>query len=437
MVRKPNQTEPDAANRAQSPAATGPSPEMLLEEGTAFIRLATAQSRASATAAPSAPGDPEHAATLERLQVVVIGAGQAGLSVGHHLARHGMRFVILEANDRIGDSWRNRWDSLRLFTPARFDGLDGMPFPAPEDAFPTKNEMAEFLEAYAARFALPVRTGVRVDRVVRRGDRYVVHAGALCFEADHVVVAMANYQKPRVPAFAGELDPSIVQLHSADYRNPAQLRDGGILIAGAGNSGSEIAMELARHGREVWMSGRDTGQIPFRIEGLLGRRFLVRLVLRGIFHRVLTVGTPIGRKVRPEILHKGGPLIRVKAKDLEAAGVKRVAKVSGTREGRPVLEDGRALDVENVIWCTGFHPSFSWIDLPVFDEHGEPRHDRGVVPTEAGLYFVGLHFLYSMSSTMIHGVGRDARHVVEAIAARLRTGPAASPVSPVGAMAGT
>lgn len=356
----------------------------------------------------------------ERIQTVVIGAGQAGLSVGYHLARRGLPFVILEANERIGDTWRDRWDSLRLFTPARFDGLDGMPFPAPGSTFPTKDEMADYLEAYAKRFDLPVRTGVRVDGLSRRGDRFLVTAGERSWEADNVVVAMASYQRPKVPAFANELAPEIVQLHSSEYRAPAQLREGPVLVVGAGNSGAEIALELARAGHPVSMSGRDVGQIPFRIGGLAARIILARLVLRVAFHRVLTVKTPIGRKVRPKVLHVGGPLIRTRSADLAAVGVSRVPRVAGVRDGLPVLEDGRVLEVANVVWCTGFHPGFSWIDLPIFDERGDPIHESGVVTKEPGLYFVGLHFLHALSSTMIHGVGRDAERVADEIAERER-----------------
>lgn len=354
----------------------------------------------------------------ERVHTVVIGAGQAGLSVGYHLSRRGLPFVILEANDRIGDQWRKRWDSLRLFTPARYDGLAGMPFPAHPDSFPTKDEMADYLESYAAHFKLPVRTAVRVDRVSMEGGRYLVRSGETLLEADHVVVAMATYQRRRVPAFSTDLDSSIIQLHSSDYKNLSQLQPGGVLIVGAGNSGSEIALETARGGHRTWMSGRDTGHVPFRIEGLLGRVLLVHVVLRVLFHRVLTTSTRIGRKVRPRVLVGGGPLIRVKPRDLAAAGVERVQRTVGTRDGRPVLEDGRVPDIANVIWCTGFHPGFSWIELPVFGAGGEPIHQRGVAANQPGLYFVGLHFLYAMSSTMIHGVARDAEHIVNTIFGR-------------------
>ena len=350
----------------------------------------------------------------ERFETIVIGGGQAGLSVGYHLAQRDMPFVILDANERIGDPWRNRWDSLRLFTSARYDGLDGMPFPAPAHELITKDGMADYLEGYASHFDMPVRTGVRADRLSKQNGRFVVRAGERQFEADQVVVAMSNFQSPRVPSFAAELDPTIVQLHSNEYRSPSQLRDGGVLLVGAGNSGAEIARELASH-HPTWLSGRDVGEIPFRIDGFAGRHLLVRLVLRGIFHRVLTVKTPMGRRMRPNVLTQGGPLIRVKGKDLNAAGVQRVPRMAGVRDGQSILEDDRVLNVTNVIWCTGFHPGFSWIDLPVLGEH-EPAHKRGVVADEPGLYFVGLLFQYSMSSEMIHGVGRDAKHIVNAIA---------------------
>jgi putative flavoprotein involved in K+ transport len=400
------------------PSATRRS-EHWIEEGAALMEIA---GRGASFEAAAATGKRSARRSADgAYDVIVIGAGQAGLSVGYYLARHGLRFVILDACEQIGDSWRKRWDSLRLFTPARYDALVGMPFPGKPDAFPTKDEMADYLQAYAARFELPVRSGVRVERLSHQDGRYIVSAGDLELEADHVVVAMANYQERRVPPFASELRPDIVQLHSSDYRNPSQLRDGGVLIAGAGNSGSEIALELARD-HKTWMSGRDTGHIPFRIEGLAGRYLLVRLVLRFLFHRVLTVDTPLGRSVRRKVLSQGGPLIRVKPKDLAAAGIERIPRIAGVEEGLPRLEDGRVLDVSNVVWCTGFEPGFSsWIDLPIFGTQGEPLHERGLAADQPGLYFVGLHFLYSMSSTMIHGVSRDAARIVQAIVARTRT----------------
>jgi putative flavoprotein involved in K+ transport len=366
---------------------------------------------------------------LETIDTVVIGGGQAGLSMGYHLARKGVQFTILEANRRIGDSWRQRWDSLRLFTPARFDGLNGMPFPGEAYDFPTKDQMADYLEAYAARFSLPVRTGVRVERVARAGDgSLLVSAGTRQIRARHVVVAMADFQRPRVPPFAAEVDGDIVQLHSSAYRNPEQLRPGAVLIVGLGNSGAEIARELVRAGHETYVSGTASGEIPFRIESRVARLGLARLLFRGVFFRLLRLDTPFGRKAHARSAGKATPLIRVKSRDLDADGVSRVPRTAGVRQGRPLLEDGRMLTVTNVIWSTGFEPGFSWSDLPVFDGNGKPVHTRGICAAEPGLCFVGLHFLYALSSSMIHGVGRDAEYLAAQIARRSReTQPLAVP----------
>ncbi|MDQ2980713.1 MAG: NAD(P)/FAD-dependent oxidoreductase [Actinomycetota bacterium] len=318
-------------------------------------------------------------ASVEKFETIVIGAGQAGLAVGYHLQKRGRPFVILDANDRVGGSWRTRtWSSLRLFTPARYDGLPGWGFPAPAWSYPTARETADYLEA------------------------------------DSVVVAPGFYGKPSVPGFASELDPRIVQMHSSDYRDPSMLRPGGVLLVGAGNSGADIAMELsATHA--TWLSGPDKGQVPIRIESPLRR--VVLPVLWFIASRVLTTKTPIGRKVRPHVLASGAPRIRVKTKDLTEAGVESVPRTVEVRNGLPVLEDGRVMDVANVIWCTGFRQDFSWIDVPVFGEHREPIHKRGVA-SEPGLYFVGLDFLHAFTSENVGGVGRDARHIAGHIASR-------------------
>jgi putative flavoprotein involved in K+ transport len=352
-------------------------------------------------------------AATERFDTIVIGGGQAGLAMGYHLKKQGRPFVILDANERIGGSWRTRtWHSLRLFTPARFNGLPGWSFPAPRWSFPTSKEVADYLEAYAERFELPVRSGIGVDRLTKEGDRYVVFSGEQRFEADHVVVATGFYGKPSVPDFAGELDPRIVQMHSSAYREPSQLREGDVLLVGAGNSGADIAMEVSRSHRTL-LSGRDKGHIPLRIESR--KAHVVTPILWFVASRILTVKTPLGRKVRPKVLAEGAPLVRVKPDDLLAAGVERVPKTVRVENGLPVLEDGHVVEAANVIWCTGFRPDFSWIDVPVFGEDGEPMHNRGEA-RESGLYFLGLDFLYAFTSENVGGVGRDAAHVAKRIA---------------------
>jgi len=353
--------------------------------------------------------------SVEHFETIVVGGGQAGLALGYYLKKLGRPFVILDANERIGGSWRTRtWTSLRLFTPARYDGLPGWPFPAPSWSYPTARETADYLEAYAARFELPVRTETRVDRLTKVDGRYVVECSEKRLTADCVVFATGFHGTPSVPDFAAELDPRIVQMHSSEYRDPSRLRPGGVLLVGAGNSGADIAMEVSKTHR-TWLSGRDKGQFPLRIEHPLRR--VVVPVLWFVASHVLTMHTPLGRKARPHVLASGAPRIRVKSDDLREAGVEQVPKTAAVQDGLPVLEDGRVLDVANVIWCTGFRQDFSWIDVPVFDGNGAPVHERGVA-SEPGLYFLGLDFLYAFTSENVGGVRRDARHIAKHIASR-------------------
>ena len=349
--------------------------------------------------------------THEHTGTLVIGGGQAGLVVGRELVERGLPFLILDANARTGDSWRQRWDSLRLFTPNWANSLPGLPFPGEDWDFPTKDQVADYLESYARSFELPIRHRTRVERLAREGDRFVATAGDRTFAAENVVVAMAGYQRPRVPAFAGALDDGIVQLHVADYRNAGQLQDGPVLVVGAGNSGAEIAKELVAD-HEVLLSGPSTGAQPFRPDRLSGR-ILMPFFARVVLTRILSTSTPIGRKVLPKMLHKGAPLLRVKPGDLARAGVARVGRIVSVDEGLPVTEDGTRHDVANVLWCTGFDPGLSWLDLPVFDDHGDVVHGRGVVESQPGLYFVALKFQHCILSDALLGVGRDAAYVVD------------------------
>jgi putative flavoprotein involved in K+ transport len=356
------------------------------------------------------------AAQIERHETLIIGGGQAGLATGYHLAAEGRDFVILDAGERVGDAWRRRWDSLRLYSPAGYDGLPGMPFPAPKTSYPTTLGMADFLESYATRFDLPVRSGCAVERLSKDGQRYVATVGEQTFEADNVVVATGVMQKPHVPGFANELDPRITQFHSSDYRNLSQLQPGPVLVVGASHSGADIAYEAAAE-HDTILSGPDTGQIPASVDTRRGRAGFRVLFFLG--SHVLTADTPMGRKMRPHIRHGGAPLLRHRKKDLRAAGVERtLVKMAGVRDGLPLLDDGRVLDVQNVVWCTGFRPDFSWIDVPLeMGDDGYPIQYRGVVDSAPGLYFVGLLFLHSFTSMLIAGTGRDAgrvaRHILD------------------------
>jgi len=352
-----------------------------------------------------------------RFETIIVGGGQAGLATGYHLSKRGQSsFVILDRHPRIGDAWRTRWDSLRVFTPAKYDGLPGMRFPAPSLSFPTKDEVADYLAAYATKFKLPVRNGVAVECVKRRGDGFVVSTSAGTFEADNVVVATGAHHIPRIPEFADTLDQRITQLHSSVYKNPRQLRDGAALVVGLGNSGAEISYEL-RRSRPVYLSGAPSGELPAP-HGAMTAAFVLPVV-KFLGTHILTLDTPVGRKVLPLMQDRAAPLIRTKGKDLERVGVARVARVSGVKDGRPLLADGRSLDVDNVIWCTGFRADFSWIELrDAFGADGRPMQYRGVVDREPGLYFVGLQAQYAAVSDVLPGVGRDAAYVVNRLLRR-------------------
>ena len=349
---------------------------------------------------------------VERFNTVVIGAGQAGLSIGHHLAARDADFVILTADSRIGDNWRRRWDSLRLFTPAVRSGLPGMPFPAPPSHLPDKDEVADYFERYAERFELPVRTSTDVSSVTRIGDHYLVRTTrGNTFEAENVIIAAGAFQRPRMPDVAARLSKKIHQLHSVQYQNPLALPDGPVLVVGAGNSGAQIAIELASD-RKVWLAGRDVGYMPRRLLGADIFTWLWPMIRRA------TRATRIGRRMMEKMKNSGGDKrIGIPNRAITGAGITCVGRVDEERGGLPVC-DGKVIEPRVIVWCTGFAPDYRWIDLPVFGADGYPRHERGVVAEAPGIFFLGLRFQHRVSSSLIGGVGDDAAFIAEQVATR-------------------
>ena len=349
--------------------------------------------------------------------VIVVGAGQAGLAAGYHLKRRGLGAVILESSPRIGDVWRDRYDSLQLYSPASDDSLPGFPFPKIGTRCPTGTQMADYLEAYAAHHALPVRTGVRVIglRSPASGG-YAVETVDEVYEAAQVIVASGAFQRPQVPEFAADLDPAIKQIHAADYRNPAQLPDGPVLVVGVSHSGSDLAFELAST-RKTYLSGKIHGQLPFSIDSRMAR--IGWPVVKLVQKHLLTLRTPIGRKMAPHIRVGGAPLVRHRRGDLLRAGIIwSEARTVGVRDGKPMLADGQVLDVASVVWCTGYRPDYGWIRLPVLDDAGWPVLERGAAVNAPGLWFLGVPFLTGFASMLVLGAGRDAEMVVKQVAAR-------------------
>jgi len=347
---------------------------------------------------------------------IVVGAGQAGLAAGYYLRKAGLRFLLVDAAREIGASWERRWDTLRLFTPARYNGLPGLPFPGERYALPGKDAVAAYLKEYAHHFDLPVRLGVAVRSLRRDAGRFVLTTSdGAAISAASVIVATGANQRPYIPAFAASLAPHIVQVHSDDYRRPAQLPAGPVLVVGAGNSGAQIALELADAGRQAILSGRDTGSMPRRLLGRDIYDWLWPTIMRP------SVDTPLGRRLMQGRLFRGDPLIGIPAQSFERPGLSRTGRTLSVKDGFPVMDDGQVLrDVAAVVWCTGFRPDFSWIELPVLGLDGYPLHRRGIAHGVPGLAFVGMRYQHRMGSALLGGVGEDAAFVAEAIGAFAR-----------------
>lgn len=354
----------------------------------------------------------ENIYAVDKRKTIIIGAGQAGLAMGYLLQKTGEDFLIIDTAKRVGDSWRHRWDTLCLFTPSQYDGLPGFPFPAPRDTFPSRNEMADYLDTYATKFNLPVQLNEKVVRLSRGSSGFEITTSKSVLKADNVIVATGTNPFPKIPEFAGDLDRSIFQIHSSQYTNPNSLPPGNVLVVGAGTSGVEIAIELAGC-RQTMLAGVPTFHIPDPIFKYAGR------VYWWFVSHVLTVRTPIGRKARMGILKGGSPLIRVSQKDLISAGVEQVPRVANIENGFPKLEDGRVIKVASIVWATGYKPDFSWIDFDITDkENGWPITKMGVSPDVKGMYFMGMLFQYGLTSGLVGGVGRDAAYVVSQIQQR-------------------
>jgi putative flavoprotein involved in K+ transport len=344
---------------------------------------------------------------VEQREVVVVGGGQAGLAIGYFLAEQGRDFVILEAAAAPAAAWRERWDSLKLFTPVRYSSLPGLAFPGDPDSYPTRDEVVDYLTNYAQHFDLPVALGSRVRSIRGTGGAYRVETEDRSYAAEQVVVATGPFQAPFVPPIADRLGPELAQLHSTAYRSPKDLPDGRVLVVGGGNTGFQIAEELAAS-REVDLSvGSRQKPLPQRI---LGRDLFWYLEATGLIRK--SRETRIGRR-----LEGRETLIGSKPRTLRRRhGVELHPRAVDASGSMVTFEDGTSVDVQGVLWATGFRPDYSWIDAEVFDEKGRVVHERGATGA-AGLYFLGLSWQHTRGSALIGWVGDDAEHLSERIGA--------------------
>jgi putative flavoprotein involved in K+ transport len=351
---------------------------------------------------------PQRAHVSQHREVVVIGAGQAGLAIGYHLARQSRDFTILEAATMPAAAWRSRWDSLKLFTPAGYDSLPGRQFPAEADSYPSRDEVVDYLINYARDYELPVELNSAV-RVVRKGTHgYTVELDDRTYDADQVVVATGPFQTPRLPAHLAEgCDPAVVQLHSSEYRRPEDVPDGCVLVVGAGNSGHQIAEDLAADpNRQVHLSvGTRQTPLPARIFGQ---------ELFGILNSTGLMNKPIGSRVGRRLKSRD-TLIGSSTRQAKRRGIELHTRARSTAGTEVVFDDGSSLAVDAVIWATGFDTDHSWIDIPVFDSAGRVVHDRGVTASP-GLYFLGLPWLHTRGSALLGWVKEDAEHLARRIA---------------------
>lgn len=355
---------------------------------------------------------------MDAYNTIVIGGGQAGLAAGYYLSQQKKDFVILDSNERTGDTWRNRWDSLRLFTPAWMNGLPGMSFPGPEGAFPAKNEMASFLEKYKTELNLPVLYGSRVLSVTKVSFGYEVSTNDNKFFAINIVVATGSYTTANVPPISKLLNVGIHQLHSSAYKSPSALPPGNVLVVGAGTSGLQIALDLLLRGRKVFVAGKPPARIPDVIFKYFSKQFV------WFAAHILNTSTPLGRKIGRAVRSRSGkaPLINISMEDIIKAGGIPVSRIAGAEKGWPVTACGERIPALNIIWATGFAPDYSWLGLPEsLGDSGYPLANRGVSPIYPGLYFVGSLFQYGLTSSWVAGVGRDAEYVCNHIHMRNKT----------------
>ena len=342
----------------------------------------------------------------ERLEVAVIGGSQAGLAMGYYLAQQGRRFVIFERADSVAPAWRQRWDSLKLFTPRGYSALPRLPFPGDPDDYPTRDEVIAYLEQYAETFELPIEFNRHVRRLSREEGRFVLDMDGRRITAEQVVVATGAFQTPYIPNLSENLDSDVWQAHSTGYRRLSDVPEGTVLVVGGGNTGFQIAKELSATHKVPLSVGSKQKPLPQR---LAGRDLFWWLTKTGLIHK--TVESRIGQRLKDR-----DTLIGSSPRELKRYGVELKPRAIAASGRTVTFADGSEVEVDAVIWATGYRPDYSWIDLPILDSNGRLRHRRGVTDVP-GLSFLGLTWQWTRGSALIGWVKDDAAFLAERIAA--------------------
>ncbi|KAB8139138.1 SidA/IucD/PvdA family monooxygenase [Gracilibacillus oryzae] len=340
-------------------------------------------------------------------QTIIIGASQAGLAMGYHLKQSNHSFLILDKNQKVGEVWDRRYDSLVLFTPRSYSSLPGLKLKGNAQGFPTKDEISQYLKVYAESFKLPIKHNTNVTSVRKKNNTFHISTEHMEYKAENIIIATGPFQKQRIPAFANKLSKEIVQLHSSEYRNPSQLKEGNVLVVGGGNSGSQIAVEVSQEKKTYLSTGKRLTFLPLTIKN------------KSIFWWFDKVGVlkATSNSFYGKLIQKrGDPIFGLELKYAIRNGDVVITNRSiDGKENKVIFQDNTFLDVHNIIWATGFESNYSWLDISgVLDEKGKPVHNRGITNIE-GLYFLGLPWQFRRGSALLQGVGNDAEYLMKHI----------------------